>query len=430
VALLQPALQDWISHRRTEKLRVCLDSADYFAHRHDNTIFIQDADEDRSSTLKGLRRAVLAALGQKEGNFRMHMSIGQSTNEKGDPHKFLLSKAGYLPSVEWDVGQLAILVRQRSAEGDTTIMKLWGSISLTDGSSSGPTNHSGFYCKSSLLSLAVKDEEDGGDVAEDDVEAEVDSLQSSSSYCFNDEFYLWEPCDGSLDEPGPEKQLAVASYNVLAEFVWPPSRERYPVIVKNLLSARAESDVVALQEVTDDFLCHLLRDQQIRDTYPYVSHGPPDQADISPLPSLTNLVILSKSPFTWQWVSFKRQHKGAVVAKFERLGTYGRGEFRPLVMATVHLTCGLTDGSVANKKIELQRIVKYLESAYKDHAWILLGDFNMATSSYSVETALKNKAIAPRTAGILTEMEEMLESAGLVDAWRHCRHELGQADDV
>ncbi len=226
--------------------------------------------------------------------------------------------------------------------------------------------------------------------------------------------------------PTSPRELAVASYNVLAEFRWPISQARYPLIIRNILSPEATADVLVLQEVTDDFLCYLLRDENIRQAYPYVSHGPPDQPDIEPLPNLLNLVVLSRWAFDWGWVSFKRKHKGSVVAKFRDIGKWEDAEFLPLVLATVHLTHGLTDGSISNKKNELQRTLNYLQDAYPDHPWVLAGDFNIATSSFTVEAAnCERTPSRPQTADYLAGMENMFTAAGLIDAWSYCRRELG-----
>lgn len=83
----------------------------------------------------------------------------------------------------------------------------------------------------------------------------------------------------------------------MAEFFHPPSQKRYPLIIKNILSDPAKADVLVLEEVTDDFLSHLLKDEDIRTVFPFCSWGPPDQDDVEPLPSHNNIVILSKHMF-------------------------------------------------------------------------------------------------------------------------------------
>lgn len=64
---------------------VCLSSASVFQHKHDNTIYVHDAED---SQLRDLRAAVLGALGhQDDGEYRMHMTIGQSEDSKLVPER-------------------------------------------------------------------------------------------------------------------------------------------------------------------------------------------------------------------------------------------------------------------------------------------------------------------------------------------------------
>src|SRR3569833_2493064 len=415
---------DWRPQHGSAGLRVRLDSADVFTHRHDNTIYIHDSDKNRNDALKALRRSVLKALGHKANIFQMHMTVAQSDDVKGDRHKFLLDKVNLLPEVEWDVGQLVILVRERiRLEGSaTSCMKTWGTISLADLSLASDDQPRGFY---EATPRTVPESSD------DEADAEVDELQSGSAYSYDAETGLWRRYDPRNRGPSQASPttLAVASYNVLAEFTFPPSQARYPLIIQNILSKNAIADVLVLQEASDDFLSYLLQDENIRAAYPFVSHGPPEQAAVDPLPSLLNLVVLSKWAYEWEWVSFKRQHKGSVVVRFSDIGRWDDADFLPVVLATVHLTCGLTDGSVANKKMEVQRILKFLTTEYPDHPWILAGDFNISTSSFTLEAALKKNAISAQTAAYAASFDTLFDQAGLVDAWTYCRREVGDASD-
>ncbi len=301
----------------------------------------------------------------------------------------------------------------------TSRMRIWGTVSLANGSLSRLARPVGFYDAAPRISPASDDE---------DVGAKMDELQSNPPYCFDEKIGVWEPCTAAPSRT-PPRELSIASYNVLAEFAWPPSQARYPVLVKNILSSRAAADVLVLQEVSDDFLSYLLRDEAVRAAYPFVSHGPPDQPDIEPLPSFLNLVVLSKWAFDWEWVSFKRQHKGSVIVKFNDIGKWEDADFLPAILATVHLTRGLTNGSVSNKKTELQRLLNYLEETYPDHPWIVAGDFNISTSSFSIEQALEKNAISSQTAEYVARFEKLFALAGLVDGWSFARHDLGDASD-
>ena len=74
------AVQSAVAQRGPKPFDVRLDSAGVFQHRNDNTIYLHD---DNDSEIKDLRAAVMLALGQlNEGEYRMHMTIGQSEDSK------------------------------------------------------------------------------------------------------------------------------------------------------------------------------------------------------------------------------------------------------------------------------------------------------------------------------------------------------------
>ncbi|KAL2142150.1 hypothetical protein VTI28DRAFT_1483 [Corynascus sepedonium] len=412
------------------QIRVRLARPGVFEHgrgknKNGNTIYLCD-DEDpeqgesvRLGMLEGLRNTVLASLGQAsssspavspgqqhrasgggKGDYRMHLTVAQSEDVEAAPHKFLLDKVGLLPPVEWEAAELAVLVRERDGGGGS-VMRLWGRIGLEDGRVERLGSLAAFYqdAKASLL---------GPGEGED---AERDLLQSGVSYCGGEEPERWAP-------PFVPPKLAVSSYNILAEFEWPPSEARYPLVVRNILAENAQADVLVLQEVTDGFLSYLLSDKQIREAYPFCSHGPPHLDDIEPLPSFLNIVVLSATPFDWEYVSLNRKHKGVLVARFKRVGRTDGDRFLPVVLAAVHLTHGLADGAVASKKSDIKRIIGYLSKNYSDHPWILAGDFNATTSSISINAAIKAKVISEQSASHLASLDNLFSEARLVDAWK------------
>jgi endonuclease/exonuclease/phosphatase family metal-dependent hydrolase len=134
--------------------------------------------------------------------------------------------------------------------------------------------------------------------------------------------------------------------------------------------------------------------------------------------------MLSRWPFTWNFVPFQRKHKGALVAKFKDF----YNEHLDLVVAGVHLTAGLTDSSVAAKKAQLQSLTDYLTQQHDTDCCILAGDFNLVTSSYTISTALKDNEISGETVEALSSIETALGDAGLVDTWTAARVEA--ADEI
>lgn len=103
--------------------------------------------------------------------------------------------------------------------------------------------------------------------------------------------------------------------------------------------------------------------------------------------------------------------------------------FIPIILATVHLTCGLTDGSVSSKKMELQALTTHLSEQYPRNPWILAGDFNITTSSFTIDAALKKKSISSQTVTYLKGLEDAVSKAGLVDTWTSARIRYGDFVD-
>ena len=415
-----------------EEVKVVLGSVGVFERaKRENTVYlgeekkVKKGREVQEGGVEGLRKTVLAALGvhKEKKAFTMHLTVAQTEDAGNAAHKFLVEKVGLVPRVEWTVGELAVLVRERDGKGGS-VMRLWGTVGL-DGRVERVEGLGTFYEPGSVVQEEAEEE---------DEVAEKDQLQSGLPYYFEEETERWVSFRPSaLDAEEEERStLAVASYNVLAEFEWPASEARYPLVVKNILAENATADVLVLQEVTDGFLSYLLGDQQIRDAYPFCSHGPPDQDDIEPMPNYLNIVVLSKAAFDWEYVSFHRKHKGAVVARFKDIGRFEGDRFLPVILAAVHLSQGLTDGAVAAKKTDIKRITGYLSETYPAHPWILAGDFNLTTSSASIDAALRKKTLSELSASHLAGLDELFAEMKLDDAWQKSaahRDESGAGDD-
>ncbi|KAI0834085.1 hypothetical protein F5Y06DRAFT_178336 [Hypoxylon sp. FL0890] len=398
---------------RIDDLDVRLDYAGSFVKKK-TTFFLQDKDPVRLSKLTELREMVLESLGHSSNHFQMHMTIGQSKELNSPRSKYILEKIRLVPPFGWKVDKLYILVREKDEahidEGISSQMKVWGEIDLASLTLLRTPNLTGFYEDESTASLA--DVEPG-------IITECKPL-SRSPYTFSHAKSKWVPQRISLAtqpvEPAPET-LAVASYNIHAEFQYPPTRSRYPIIIQNLLERSALADVLVLQEVTDDFLSHLCKDKMIRENYTFFSNGPPDQIDIEPLPYHTNVVVLSKWPFSWDLLSFPSSQRSSVIVQFSNIGIQERGVFLPVILSAVHLTSGLTNNSIEKRKQELQSVLKYIPKAHLWNPWILAGDFSMTTSVYTIETAAKRKEISLNSKTSLHELESMFTETGLVDSW-------------
>lgn len=403
------AIQSVVQTQRPFRLQ--LSAAGVFSHRNHNTIFIHDADEERNHQLKNLRSTIIKALGQEEegeSDYRMHMTIGQSEHMNESWHQFLLQKAGLLPEIEWEVDQLFILVREKvELQGSvSTEMKIWATVDLADGN---------ITRLETLQSFPASLEQDAERICFSHAKGEA-----------------WTRCSPVQEPPSDEKDIptiAVATYNVLAEFHYPPSQKRYPLIVQNILSNPAKADVLVLQEVTDDFLSYLLGHQGIHDAFRFCSHGPPDQDDVEPLPSHNNIVVLSNHVFSWKTVPFDREHKGALIARFATLGQWHDSTWTPLILAAVHLTHGLKTGAVSARKKEIEKLFKYLADEYAENATILAGDFNITTSSYTINQALEKNSITPQAAKQLQNLDRTFLGNGYVDTLLASQLEKGSILD-
>lgn len=406
---------------------VSLDEAGLFRNRKTDTIFLRESQDLTTSCLVSLRSLALQALGQNPSACNLHLTIGQPEDKTMSSRDFLLAKAELLPRLDFQIGALAILIRERIAGPESPCrMRLWGTISVADSMDAWrPTTPEYWIHRIAPSISAVPPEED--DNGHGNVKI-TPLAREGLTYCYDSQSDKWAVCNDVDQNEEDAITVTVASYNVLIGSEYPPARDRDTLLVRTVLSDSAMADILVLQEVSDDFLSYMLNDAEIQRRYPYTSHAPPNQPDIGPLPSLRNLVVLSRWAFHWKYLPFHRRHKGAILATFG-LKPETSGE-QNLVVAGVHLTAGLTDGSVAAKGAELQRMTRYLEENYNTESWIVAGDFNITTSMYTIDTALKDKSITNQTKTTLTSMEAAISDAGFLDAWTVARVEAADETGV
>ncbi|KAF2641389.1 hypothetical protein P280DRAFT_311821 [Massarina eburnea CBS 473.64] len=397
---------------------VTLNQASYFKHRNNNTIFLRGGSLESMNVLHELRAIVLRSLGQDATSADFHLTIGQSEDATESSSEFLLSKARLIPTLTFEPHTLVVLVRERTAgsgEEGGSQMRFWGSINVSNSLSYFPSLPE-YWLQVPKEQIAQLDSAND-DSDQTSPSSNARHVQPGTTYQFDAEHEQWSPVVPVSQNCYMPSALRVSSYNVLIDSEHPPAHDRDSLLVNTILSESALADVLVLEEVSDDFLSYLLVNEEVRKQYPFTSHGPPSQANIGPLPSLRNVTILSKWNFDWEFLPFHRRHKGAVVASIPRVSQDGAAQGLPFIVAGVHLTCGLTDGSVAAKKTQLQNLTSHLQHKYADHCWIVAGDFNITTSRYTIDEAVKNKAISQQTERMLESMELMLTEAGLLDTW-------------
>ncbi|KAK3398576.1 2'-5' RNA ligase superfamily-domain-containing protein [Sordaria brevicollis] len=413
-----------------DKVRVKLDGVGVFEHRRHNTIYRYDttqAEQGKEGGLAQLRADLLRELGHSAGDYRPHLTIAQSEDSHSSAHKFLMEKVGLLPTIEWEVEEVWVLVRDTN-EGspDKGRMKVWGKVNLG----------------AEKVGCEIYGQPVGWETVLREERLEWEEEGEKRAWRFDDRKGTWvigggqEQVDEETTTPGT---LSLASWNVLADFEHSPSsstaqESRYRLILRNLLSSDSKANILLLQEVTDSFLSFLLSPQSsspehqaLRQHYPYVSHPPPSQPDACPLPNFLNQVVLSKHPFSWSWLPFARKHKGSVIARFPTI--HGEDKENALVLAAVHLSHGLTDMTVAAKKGEIQRVMSHLKDSFQGNPWVVAGDFNLTSSTWTVEQAVKAGKISRETVVTLNGIEKMWkeeEGLGVEDAWVVGRAALGE----
>jgi hypothetical protein len=402
-----------------------------FKHRNNSTAFLQESRSQSSPSMVILRSMALEALGQKSTPSNLHLTIGQSEDNTLFQQQFLLGKAQLLPTMHFRIGALAILVRERSpTSGMATQMKLWGVIDIARSEDVWRPSKPEHWILQNLptSSTSRREETDADEHDSANTPAMSHGVQSGPTYCYDSQHNKWAVSQGDEEDLRGTSAVIISSYNVLIDSEYPPTRDRDAFLVQTILADSATADILVLQEVSDDFLSYILCDPDVQRQYPFTSHGPPSQPDIGPLSSLRNIVILSRWCFSWRFVPFHRKHKGALVADFGAITQSESTGDQRLVVAGVHLTAGLTDGSVAAKKTQLHTLTTYLTQEYGADSWIIAGDFNLVTSTHTINTALKDNLISGGTVAALSSIETAFTDVGLVDAWAVAHVEA--ADEV
>jgi hypothetical protein len=404
----------------SEPHAVTLSEPGLFKHRNNSTAFLQESGPTQTSSMATLRSMALQALGQKSTPSNLHLTIGQSVDNTLFQQQFLLGKVQLLPAVQFRIGALAILVRERaSTSGAADQMKLWGVIDVARPEDVWRPSKPEHWIHNTLSVSSVSEceETDVNKYSPASDPAMNQEVQSNPTYCYNSQQNKWTILHGDQENISDTSAVTISSYNVLIDSEYPPTRDRDAFLVQTIIADPATADILVLQEVSDDFLSYILCDPEVQKRYPYTSHGPPSQPDIGPLSSLRNIVILSRWCFSWNFVPFHRKHKGALVANFGAMTQSESTDQQRLVVAGVHLTAGLTDGSVAAKEAQLQTLTTYLTQEHSADSWIIAGDFNLVTSTYTINAALEDNLISNETVAALLSIETAFTDVGLVDAW-------------
>ncbi|KMU72186.1 hypothetical protein CISG_00495 [Coccidioides immitis RMSCC 3703] len=414
-ALIGAKLKAWNENFGPPDISILLDKADYIAPGKGNLVHLVPRSLGDGATLQHLRNVILEALGQDDAaKYNPHLTVGQTKAHNDHSRDSLLSKAQLLSAIEWKVERLVVLIREnaRCKGSKFTRMRVWGTIDLSGrvmiNDIGNPCDEESWYNSETVFGKLSGPEALVG--------------EEMTTYQFPLDSHFWRPCAKAVDEdatrePNPDI-FAISSYNVLVELPYPPPRERYPALIRNILSQSALADVLVLQEVCDDFLSHLLTLDEVRNRYTFATHGPPHQEGCGPLPLQRNVVVLSRFKFTWENVTFGQRYKSAIVLKVNDVGKRSENsEFLPLIIAAVHLTSGLADSRVSSKESQIRSLYKFLDQNYPKNPCIIAGDINIPTSAITIQKAIDERLLSPEKAKVLPRLESLLSEYRFQDAW-------------
>lgn len=325
------------------------------------------------------------------GAFIPHLTIGQASLNGGVIEK-LVEKAEKLEDIEWEIKTLVVLKRDHSGE-----MRVFEELAIGD-----PMDVDGW--------------------ADDMLHLHIDT-QWRTCHSFTKEYgwdrsFQYTKGISSTSAIMTSTELTVTSWNIMAEDFAPPFATRLPLIIDAISSATSTSTssvkVLCLQEVNFESLPLLLSDPFIQETYPYATHHPG-----SLLPSHRNLLTLASAPFTHSTLQFAEMHKSALVVTFNDLG---------VEIANVHLTSALTDQAVISKRNQMLALTDFLKRdrlLKKDI--LVVGDFNLTTSTSTIETAVSKRLITFKTA---RSVRGVIDNIIWADAFEECKNfETEQATD-
>ncbi len=170
----------------------------------------------------------------------------------------------------------------------------------------------------------------------------------------------WKIFTGELKSIALDKQLTIASYNILsnlhdADKIY--TDKRLPVILSEL--AKTNADVIALQEVTPESLAFILATDWVKD---YFISEAPNGNNVKPYGNLT----ISRWAFDLVEYQFSG-HKRVLV------GNWNIND-RSVHLANVHLTSDRGDNAFQKRTQQLATVIGYLQQQAGDR--FIVGDFN------------------------------------------------------
>jgi poly(A) polymerase Pap1/endonuclease/exonuclease/phosphatase family metal-dependent hydrolase len=354
-----PLFRTALAEELNAAISITADRIGTFSHRHNATIFLQP-DEASEILISSIREKLVEAIrvgsraGTVDGTFRPHLSLGQATLSGGAVES-LVEKCSELTGLRWNVSELAVLTRKPSGE-----MEIVDSIPL------------GASPKAEQNSF--------------EVERVPERPGSVWSPCFAfDAVHGWQQYTGPITNSESEgRPISILSYNLLADTFGCSFEPRLPLIIEAIKSASKDhiDEVLCLQEVSSSMIADILSHPYIQQRYPYCSHS-----TTSLLVNYLNLVTLSTRLFSFTSHHFEERHKSALVVR--PTGSH-------FEVANIHLTAALKDHTVAAKQRQLKSLTNFLTISSQNAGRhpVIAGDFNLATSSVTIQYALRRGDIS------------------------------------
>lgn len=198
-------------------------------------------------------------------------------------------------------------------------------------------------------------------------------------------------------------EIQILTYNIMADPLATKFPSRLSLIIEAIKSATPASGlrVLHLQEVNDESLPLILKHPYIQASFPFSTHTPS-----SLLPSHRNLLTLVSKPFRYSSLPFLERHKSALIVALDDV---------EIDLVNVHLTSSLTDQAVKSKLSQMRILKEFLMREGRiERTVFVAGDFNLTSSSRTIETALAKGIIKPETA---KAVETVIDPDFWVDAF-------------
>lgn len=363
-----------LESKRWDDIKIAFDNVGVFKHHKRGTVYLKPTN-DTEQSLRQLRECLLQALCEQTHykveprEFNPHLTLGQAPLGKHNSMmKELERRSRTLLPMEWISPRLVVL--KRATSGDMV------PIAELEFGNSG--------------SCTISKDDNAGRLSQ---KGHSSVSRKGWKCCFQINAagkwhtVLYE----ETSQHDPISRVLVASLNLMAEDYAPRFEKRLVSMEKCVMQLcdlyQETPRILCLQEVDPEMLGLIYGSRIFSCYFPYSSHTP-----TSLMRTRRNLVTLSSRPFRQFTLQYAQPHKTSLIAKMSNSN---------LTIVNVHLASAFTDLSVKIKKDQVQRLERFLSQNGLDSQTALVGDFNMTTSSESIQNAIQLNIIQPEAVQVL-----------------------------